>query len=301
MSGPFAALDIYRPPSGVARAKVLLRRVRRNRFALGALVLLAVLVVMTVIAPLVTPFDPTAQLLSGRLRPPLSELQGEMHLFGTDQLGRDLFSRVLVAGRASLLIAVIVVLVAGTIGTVLGLIAGYYGGWVDSAIMRAVDLAVAFPGLLLTLAILAVIGPSVTNVIVVLVLTGWMVYARNIRARVLSLRRQVFIDAAIANGCEPVRVIRRHILPNVMNPLVPLAMLEMARVILVEAILSFLGMGIQPPQVSWGLLVSEGREYVTSAWWLPAFPGLAIMLTTLLVNVVASQLQTSSSDGGRGA
>jgi peptide/nickel transport system permease protein len=301
MSGPFAALDIYRPPSGVARAKVLIRRVRRNRFALGALVLLAVLVVMTVIAPVVTPFDPTAQLLSGRLRPPLSEIRGEMHLFGTDQLGRDLFSRVLVAGRASLLIAVIVVLVAGTIGTVLGLIAGYYGGWVDSAIMRAVDLAVAFPGLLLTLAILAVIGPSVTNVIVVLVLTGWMVYARNIRARVLSLRRQVFIDAAIANGCEPVRVIRRHILPNVMNPLVPLAMLEMARVILVEAILSFLGMGIQPPQVSWGLLVSEGREYVTSAWWLPAFPGLAIMLTTLLVNAVASQLQTSSSDGGRGA
>ena len=287
-----AASDGYRPPGWTSEWARVLRRIAADRFSLAAAVVLVTIVVITAIAPAIVPFDPTDQDLGSRLRPPGFVGQGGMHLFGTDQLGRDVFSRVLVAGRISIVVAAAVVLIAGTIGTVIGMCAGYFGGYVDTVLMRIVDLWVAFPGLLLTLAVLAIVGTSMTNLILILVLTGWMVYARNVRGKVLALREQLFIDAAVANGAPPVRVIFRHILPNVGNPLIPLAMLELSRVVLVEAILSFLGMGIQPPDISWGLMVSDGRNAVTAAWWLSTFPGLAIMVVALAVNIVAARLRT---------
>ena len=205
-----------------------------------------------------------------------------------------MLSRVIHGSRISLIVGAAVVLLAGAFGVVLGLIAGYKGGRTDSLIMRWIDTQIAFPGLLLALIILAVIGPSEITVIIVLAINGWMVYGRMTRSAVLSVRQAAYVEAAEIVGCKWYRVVFRHILPNLTSPLLTLAILEFARIILAEASLSFLGMGIQPPAISWGLDVAAGKNYMFRAWWLVTMPGIAIGVTVLAINLVAGWMRLIS-------
>lgn len=264
----------------------------KDKAGFFGLMFLVVLVLLAVFAPLIAPYDPAAQQLTDRLQPPAWTAEGtSAHLLGTDNLGRDVLSRLMFGARISILVGFAVVAIAGTFGVVAGLIAGYKGGRVDSAIMRVVDTQVAFPGLLLALIILTVVGPSPTTVIIVLSINGWMVYARVTRGAVLSVKERGYVEAAELVGAKSKRVIFKHILPGLTAPLLTLVILEFARIILAEAALSFLGLGIQPPQTSWGLDVAIGRDYIFNSWWLVTFPGIAIALTVLSANMVASWLR----------
>lgn len=266
-----------------------------DKIALFGAVFLILLVLFAVFAPLIAPYDPTAQNIMIRLKPPAWIEGGSWsYLFGTDHLGRDVLSRVLFGARISLVVGVATVALAGTVGVLVGLSAGYFGGRVDAFLVAVIDTVVAFPGLLLVLLILAVIGPSTLTVIVVLALNGWMVYARITRGIVMGMRSTPYIEAAETIGCKPSRVILRHILPNLTAPLLTLGTLEFARMVLAEAALSFLGLGIQPPASSWGLDVATGKEYMFRAWWLVTFPGLAIAATVLAINLLASWFRVTS-------
>lgn len=267
----------------------------RDKAGFIGMLLIAALLLMAVAAPLLAPHDPAAQDLRARLKPPAWSAQGTWnHILGTDHLGRDVLSRLIYGSRVSLLVGAAVVTIAGTFGVIMGLLAGYRGGRTDSIIMRWIDTQVAFPGLLLALIILAVIGPSMTTVIIVLSLNGWMVYGRMTRSAVLAVRQTAYVEAAEIVGCRAHRVIFRHILPNLTSPLLTLAILEFARIVLAEAALSFLGLGIQPPATSWGLDVATGKDYIFRAWWLVTMPGIAISITVLAVNLVASWMRLIS-------
>ena len=273
----------------------LLGELWRDKAGFTGVALVAALILMAAAAPLIAPYSPTAQDLRLRLVPPVWDDNGSWkHILGTDHLGRDVLSRVIHGSRVSLSVGAAVVLFAGTFGVVLGLIAGYRGGRTDSFIMRWIDTQVAFPGLLIALIILAVIGPSMLTVILVLSFNGWMVYGRMTRGAVLSVRQTAYVEAAEMVGCSAMRVVFRHILPNLTSPLLTLSILEFARIVLAEAALSFLGMGIQPPATSWGLDVATGKNYMFRAWWLVTFPGVAISITVLSINLVASWLRLVS-------
>jgi peptide/nickel transport system permease protein len=253
--------------------------------ALGGGVFVLVLVVMALAAPLIAPYDPIRQSLRGRLAAPtLSGTDGKAHLLGTDHLGRDVLSRAIYGARVSLLVGLAAVVVGGIVGASLGLLAGFRGGWTDSVIMTLADAQLAFPFILLAIGIIAVLGPSFPTLIVVIGLSGWVTYARVLRAQVLVLRSREFVDAIHALGGSVARVIARHILPNVLSSLVVIATLELARAIVLEATLSFLGLGVQPPTPSWGGMVHEGREYLDSAWWISTAPGIVLMLTSIIVS-----------------
>jgi peptide/nickel transport system permease protein len=198
--------------------------------------------------------------------------------------------------RVSIIVSVAGVVVSGTVGIVLGLLAGYFGGRIDQVVMRLVDLQMSLPSLLIALLVLYILGPSLANVVLVLSITRWMVYARVTRGLMLSLKHVLFVEAARSLGARSGRIILRHMLPNVSGQLVVLATLELALMLLTEASLDFLGLGIQPPDTSWGLMLSNGQQYLTSAWWLVAFPGLAIMLTSLCINLVATSLRSRTAD-----
>ena len=257
-------------------------------FGLGVLLLT---ILAAVFAPALAPYSPTKQDLGDRLQPPIWWGGTTAHVLGTDQLGRDLLSRMLFGARVTLFVSVAVVLIAGTFGIVVGLVSGYVGGLTDTVIMRVIDTLLAFPGILLALVILYAVGPSVTLLVVVLSINGWMVYARMARGSVLTLRKAEYVEAAEVVGARPTRVMFRHLLPNLASPLLTLAVLEFARIILAEAALSFLGYGVQPPKSSWGLMIAQGQNYLSSAWWLVVIPGIAISLTVLASNLFASWLR----------
>lgn len=281
-----------RPYEVLRSLRGALREIRSDTAGLFGVAVILLLLIVAVFAPLIAPYDPAKQDLSVSLQRPFWYADGNLsHILGTDSLGRDILSRIIVGSRVTLMVGFLVVLFAGTVGSLLGMWAGYRGGRTDSIVMRASDIQVAFPGLLLALVILSVIEPSMKSVVVVLALNGWMVYARMTRGIVLSLRETAYVDAAVIMGCKPKRVILRHILPNLTSPLMTLAVLEFARIILAESALSFLGLGIQPPQVSWGLMVAQGHDYIYSAWWLVTWPGLAIAITVLGINMTASWLR----------
>jgi peptide/nickel transport system permease protein len=269
-----------------ARAEAAPSRARRTRrFAAGGAVFVALLIVAALAAPLIAPADPIRQSLRGRLAAPtLAGADGKAHLLGTDHLGRDVLSRVIYGARVSLLVGFAAVIVGGLVGATLGLVAGFRGGWTDSMIMTIADAQLAFPFILLAIGIIAVLGPSFPTLIVVIGLSGWVTYARVLRAQVLVLRSREFVDAIHALGGSVARVIARHVLPNVLSSLVVIATLELARAIVLEATLSFLGLGVQPPTPSWGGMVHEGREYLDSAWWISTAPGLVLMLTSIVVS-----------------
>jgi peptide/nickel transport system permease protein len=290
-----AAAAFHRPATPDSRMKLLLIELWRDKAGFIGIIMIAALILTASAAPLIAPYSPSAQDLRMRLAPPAWEPNGSWrHVLGTDHLGRDLLSRVIHGSRVSLTVGVAVVLLAGSFGVMLGLIAGYRGGRTDSFIMRWIDTQVAFPGLLIALIILAVIGPSMLTVILVLSLNGWMVYGRLTRGAVLSVRQTAYVEAAEMVGCSAPRVVFRHILPNLTSPLLTLAILEFARIVLAEAALSFLGMGIQPPATSWGLDVATGKNYMFRAWWLVTFPGIAISLTVLAINLLASWMRLIS-------
>ena len=258
---------------------------------------LLVVILAVIFAPVVSPHDPQDQQLPLRHLPPLSTGVAKdrtadppvevtrFFLLGTDHLGRGYLSRLIYGGRISLSVGVLGVLVSSSIGVFLGLVAGYYRGIVDDVIMRIVDVFMSVPLLLLALMVLFILGPSFVNIIIVFAVARWMLYCRVTRGVVMSLREQAFIDAARAIGCSDNRVIVRHILPNLITPLLTLAALDVPRNILTESGLSFLGFGIQPPDSSWGLMLASGRQYIVAAWWVVVMPGMAIFLTALSFNL----------------
>ncbi|MEX2376255.1 MAG: ABC transporter permease [Dehalococcoidia bacterium] len=276
--------------------KRYLRNLSRRPIVMLAVVILTVIVLAGILAEAVVPHDPFASNLSLRNQPPGTPDPdgGLTYLLGTDPLGRDILSRLIIGARVSISVGLASVLLSGTIGFALGLIAGYFRGWVDDVIMRLVDLQMSVPSLLIALLVLYVLGPSLINVVLVLAISRWMVYARVSRAMILSLREEPFIEAAHVLGASHLRTIVRHMIPNMIAPVLVLATLEFAVVLLTEAALSFLGLGIQPPQSSWGLMLANGREYLTSAWWMVMFPGLAILLTTLSINLIATWLRSET-------
>jgi peptide/nickel transport system permease protein len=235
--------------------------------------------------------QPDDQSLVRRNSAPGFAPDGSFRLLGTDQLGRDMVSRIIFGARISLSVGIATVMVSVTAGVVLGLLAGFYRGWVDDLLMRLVDIQMGFPSLLLALAVLYAAGPGFKNLILVLALTRWMVVCRLARAMAMSLRETPFVEAARVLGSGDGRIMFGHLLPNLLSPILVLGTLEFARAMLSEASLSFLGMGIQPPEASWGLMLSQGRQYITNAWWLVAFPGLAILLATLAANLLASWMR----------
>ncbi len=272
-----------------------IKAVLQDPAALFGVVVVVVLVGVALLAPWIAPLDPTKQDLGARLLPPFYARGGSFeHILGTDQLGRDVLSRIIHGSRISLTIPLVTVTLAGVFGTAVGLLAGYRGGRTDTIIMRAVDTLFSFPGLLLALTILAVVGPGFWTLAIVLSLRIWMVFARVTRGLVLSAREAEYVDAAELIGASPVRIMLRHIAPNLTAPLSTLAVIESAHVILSEAALSFLGLGIQSPQISWGLDVAIGRQYVFSAPWLIILPGTAIAVSVLGINLLAGRLRIAA-------
>ncbi|MGB3815450.1 MAG: ABC transporter permease [Shinella sp.] len=266
-----------------------------DKAAAIGLIVIALIVLAAIFAPWLAPHDPAAQALTARMRPPVWLPRGTWdHILGTDNLGRDVLSRVIWGGRVTLIIGVLTCLIAATIGTVVGLWAGYAGGRTDSILMRLVDIQVSFPGILLILLVVGMIGSGVGTLVLVLSVTNWMVYARLVRGIVSTTRQSQYVDAAEIVGCRPARVIFRHILPNLVSPLLTILILEFTNIVLAEAAVSFLGFGVQPPATSWGLDVASGRDYLIIAWWLVTFPGLAIAATVLSINLFANWVRVTT-------
>ena len=268
-----------------APARVKTRRRRSARLVWLGAGFVAALLVIAAAAPILAPLDPIRQSLRGRLAAPTwNGTDGHAHLLGTDHLGRDVLSRVIWGSRVSLLIGFAAVLVGGVLGSAAGIAAGFSRGRADAIIMTLADAQLAFPFILLAIGIIAVLGPSVPTLVVVIGLSGWVSYARILRSQVLVLRSREFVESIHALGGSLLRVILRHVLPNVLSTIVVIATLELARAIVLEATLSFLGLGIQPPTPSWGGMVQEGREYLDSAWWISTCPGLVLMITSIVVS-----------------
>ena len=280
-------LPWYSPP----RVGQWLREARR--YPLIPLALLTfLLVVPAVLAPQVAPYDPLKGSLAKRLKPPVWQEGGSAdHLLGTDKLGRDILSRMIHGARVSLMVSMIAIFVGGIIGTSLGLISGYFGGWVDSILMRLVDISLSLPTILLALVLVAAVGPSFSTVVIVLVVLLWARYARLVRGETLGIKERDFIARARVAGASHTRIMFRYILPNVVNSLVVLATLQVGYVILLESALSFLGAGLPRPTPAWGLMIADGRELIVTAWWVSMFPGLAIMLTVLALNLLGDWLR----------
>ncbi|MCA1335141.1 ABC transporter permease [Pseudooceanicola marinus] len=270
-----------------------LKDLSRSRAGLFGFVLLVVIVALALLAPLLDLPDPTRGDLRARLAGPTWQglFSPGAHPLGTDEVGRDILSRLIHGSRMTLMVASTAVVLGGIVGTVLGILAGYKGGFIDRLLMRLVDIQLAIPLMLLALLVVAALGPSIRNVVLVLALTSWIRYARIIRAQVLSLREREFVQSARAIGASTARIMFLHILPNVLTPALVVGTLELARVIIMDAALSFLGLGVQPPTPSWGRMLADGRVYLSSAWWTVTFPGLAIVLTVLSVNLFGDWLR----------
>lgn len=266
---------------------------RRDKLALICLYIIILMILVAIFAPLLTPYpeqgigDPN--LTEKFMAPSFS------HPFGTDDLGRDILARVMFGARSSLIAAFSIVAIAILIGTTLGAIAGYFGGWIDEAIMRITDIFLAFPPLLLAITIATVLEPSLRNSVLAVAVTWWPWYTRIVRAQALSIRERNFVKAARAMGVGDLAIIRRHIMPNVLSPVLVQGTLDLGSALLTMASLSFLGLGIQPPTADWGVMVNDGRDYVQSGrWWIGLFPGLAIFVTTLSFNLLGDGVQTAT-------
>lgn len=262
-----------------------LRRLLRNFAFTAGLLLTVALIVVALAAPIISPRDPYEQDTSRRLEPPSKD-----HLLGLDDLGRDVWARIVFGARVSLRVGFSVVILASLVGVTLGAVSGYFGGTVDVIVMRLCDILLAFPGILLAIAMVAVLGPSLNNVIIALATIGWVGYARLVRGQVLKVREMEYVTAAKALGARSPRVIIRHVLPNVINPVIVMATLGLAGAILSEAALSFLGLGVQPPTPSWGAMLTAGRRYLGLANHLAIFPGAAIMLAVMGLNFLGDGL-----------
>ena len=292
MSAPTRIEVAAARPGPDAARQVTWRRLARLRWGVGAAGVLLLIIVTTAFAPLISPYDPLAVDIRHRLSPPAWMEHGTVeHVLGTDQVGRDLLARMIYGGRVSLLVGVAAVVISATIGVLLGLGAGYFGGNTDWTIMTVINVMLTFPFVLLALAVIAVLGPSLINMIFVLGVAGWPIYARVIRAETLALREREFVLAGRALGMSHPRLVFRQILPNLVSTIVVIATLQVAQVIILESFLSFLGLGVQPPTPAWGNMLGEGRLYMLNSWWIATFPGLAIFLTTLVINLMGNALR----------
>jgi len=262
------------------------RRLLKNRTAVMGAILLVGIILISIFAPVVATHSPTEQSLRNQLRPPSSE-----HYFGTDDLGRDVFSRVVHGSRISLMVGVGVMALRGLIGITVGMLAGFIGGRTDHILMRISDAVISFPGILLALAIMAIWGAGLVNVIIALSVVGWPQFARLVRAEVLSLREREYVEAARGLGLSDVGIMIRHIFPNILPLIIVYASLTISAPIVSEAALSFLGLGIQPPDVSWGRMLSGAQRYMRVAWWMATIPGLAITVTVLSFNLLGDGLR----------
>lgn len=263
-------------------------RFKRNRLALVGLAIVLTMMIVSLAAPLIAPYDPLSIDVRNVFSPP-----SRSHPFGTDELGRDVLSRMIWGSRVSLQVGFLAVSIAIMIGTILGSLAGYYGGRLDSVIMRFVDIMLAFPTLFLILAVITIVEPSIYNIMIIIGLTGWMDVARLVRAEFLTLKERDFVYAAKALGASNLKIIFSHILPNALSPVFVAATFGIAGAILIESGLSFLGLGVQPPNPSWGNIITSGKDNIEVAWWLSLFPGLAILITVLSFNLVGEGLRDS--------
>ncbi len=286
ISLPVQAQQQTRVASGRSPARDAWRRLRRSTSALVGGVVLIVVILSALLAPLISPFEPIKTNQRASLKPPSLE-----HPMGTDRFGRDVFSRVLWGGRLSLPVGVVSVVIAAVIGVAFGLIAGFYGGWIDTIIMRLVDLLLAFPGILLALAIVSILGDSLFNLMIAIGIASIPDYVRITRSTVLSVRERDYVLAARTLGVRNRAIVLRHILPNVLAPLIVLATLGMAGALITGSALSFLGLGIKPPTPEWGNMLAEGRSFLQRAWWVAFFPGLAIMVTVFAINLLGDGLR----------
>lgn len=263
-----------------------MKRVLANPLALSGFIIIAGILLCALLAPWIAPYDPEAIDVQSILLPPSA-----LHWMGTDGLGRDVFSRMLFGARISLMVGIVAVGIATAIGIVLGSISGYYRGWVDVLIMRLVDVMLSIPTFFLILAVIAFLTPSIWNIMIVIGLTSWMGVTRLVRAEFLSLRNREFVMASETLGARDSRLIFRHLLPNSLTPIIVSSVLGVASAVLVESGLSFLGLGVQAPQASWGNILTDGKEYIQFAWWLSLFPGLAILITVLGYNLLGEGLR----------
>ncbi len=268
----------------VRRNRLLLRLIK-NRIVLVWMIVLAFMILAAIAAPVVAPMDPLEQ-SAALLEPPSGG-----HVFGTDELGRDIFSRVIFGARISLTVGIVAVGIAASFGTLLGLVAGFTGGWLDSLLMRSIDVLMAFPGIILAILIMGTMGSSLTNVMIAVGISAIPWYARIVRATTLAVKEYDFVLAARALGASSQRQMFRHVLPNVIAPVIVLGTVGIAGAILAISSLSFLGLGAQPPSPEWGSMLSQARIYLTRAWWITAFPGLAIMVSVLSINIIGDALR----------
>lgn len=249
--------------------------------------IMILLLFISIFGQWIVPYDPLLADFGKKLLPPMTD----GHLLGTDQLGRDILSRIILGARVSVIIGLTTVLIAGTFGTIVGIISGYFRGWVDVILMRIVDVQLSFPFILLVLVINAIIGSGLRNIIISLAIGGWVIFARVIRSEVLALREKEFITACVATGVTRTGILFKHILPNLFTPIIILSSLQIGTYIIAEASVSFLGFGVQPPEPAWGNMLNEGKDYIFSSWWLITFPGIAIMITALGVNLFGDWLR----------
>ena len=281
-----------RKSKGDSQVRLVLRRLLGRTIVIPWLAFLALAIVCAIVPGLVAPHDPFAQDLILRLKPP-SFLEGGVdgHLLGTDHLGRDTLSRIIYGARITLVVSVMAVAVSMVFGVAAGLAAGFYGGRTDGIILRLIDMQLAFPVILLVIAVVAAVGPSLTNLIIIMGLSGWPRFARIVRGAVLSVRGLEYVEAARAIGAGQLRIMTHHILPNILSAIIVYASFELARMILLEATLSFLGLGVQPPTPTWGGMISDGKNYIAISWWVSLFPGLAIGAVILAFNILGDELR----------
>ena len=287
-----AAVGIPAPTlRSTARRRTLGSTVARYRTPAIALLVVLIATIAAVTAPWISPYDPIEGDTGRRLQPPALTASGGQFLLGTDHLGRDVLSRLIWGGRVSLLVGFVSVVVAGVLGIALGAVSGYHRGLLDEVIMRIADIQLSFPFLGLAIAVVAVLGPGLTNVVVVLGVSGWILFARVIRAEFLGLREREFVQAARALGAGDGRILWRHLLPNVVGPTTVVATFAFAQMVITEASLSFLGLGVPPSVASWGNMLAIGRNYLQSGWWVATFPGVAITLTVVAINLIGDWLR----------
>jgi len=270
----------------------MLKSLYRRKLALIGVFVLLIVAITGIFAPELAPYEPTKTNMMDRIKPPgWTSNNGDFHLLGTDVIGRDVLSRLIYGTRISLVVGIIAVAIAGTIGVLFGLLSGYFGGWLDTLIMRFADIQFAFPFILLAIAVLAVLGPGVFKLILVLGFNGWVRYGRITRSQVLSLREQEFVLAAHSIGMSNSRIIFKHILPNIWGPVIVIASFMVASTIISEASLSFLGLGVPPMVPTWGSMLADGRDYLTLAPWLSIYAGVAISIVVLSINIVGDWIR----------